>query len=141
MIKAYQVALFLFSLNTGIMLLSQVPLFGSAYMGDPFSTNMSQDNFTYTYNATMNGYIVAYDDQLLNTTNFSGFQSPGLDEFGILEALTMFVSAIYNSTLYLPWFLQSLGIPEPIIVFIVAPVWFVYGAGIFQIVRGIIIED
>ena len=140
MIKAYQVALFLFSLNTAIMLLSQVPLFGSAYMGDPFTTNMS-GNFTYTYNVNMNSYVVAYDDQLLNTTNFSGYQSASLDEFGILQALTMFISAIYNSTLYLPWFLQSLGIPEPIIVFIVAPVWFVYGAGIFQIVRGIIIED
>lgn len=140
MIKAYQVALFLFSLNTGIMLLSQVPLFGSAYMGDPFTTNMS-GNFTYTYNASMNSYVVAYDDQLLNTTNFSGYQSASLDEFGILQALTMFISAIYNSTLYLPWFLHDLGIPEPIIVFIVAPVWFVYGAGIFQIVRGIVIED
>jgi hypothetical protein len=141
MIKAYQVALFLFAMNTGIMMLDQVPLFGSAFMGESLVTNMSQDNFTYTFNSSMNNYEVAYDDQLLNTTNFSGYQSASLDEFGILQALTMFISAIYNSTLYLPWFLQSLGIPEPIIVFIVAPVWFVYGAGIFQIVRGIIIED
>ena len=141
MIKAYQIAMYLFVLNLAVMLLAQMPLFGSAFMGQTFTTNMSQDNFTYTFNSTENAYYLAYDDGLIETTNFSGYQASAIDEFGIIEILVMFATAIWNSTLYLPFYLNNLGLHPAIVTFITAPVWFVYAAGMFQFIRGLIIED
>ena len=148
MMKFYQIALFLFVLNLSVMLMGQTPLFGSAFSGDAFTTNMTMENFTYTFNSSTHAYEIAYDEELIEAANFSGYQPTGYDEFGMLEILIMFANAVWNSTVYLPFFLQSVlsGIlPEPyltaVIMFITAPVWFVYGAGIFQIVWRFAFED
>lgn len=77
----------------------------------------------------------------MSTVNYSDFQMTGLDEASILDVLVMFGRALYNSTAYLPWFLQSLGIPEGLSALLTLPCWFAYGATVLQIVRGVIIED
>lgn len=139
MIQAYRVSMFLFVLNTAIMMFMQMPLFGAAYMDSNISTMSS--NFTYQYDVENSTYVMAYDSDLINITNtFDGYQPTGLAEPGILDCLTMFFTAIYRSTVYLPWFLDSLGLPLPITLIITGPVWFVYGAGIVQLVRGVVFE-
>lgn len=152
MLKAYQIAMYLFTLNMFVMLFAQMPLFGSAFTGQDFSSNfssnMSKANFTYTFNATENAYYLAYDSDLIEAANFSGYQASSIDEFGIIEILVMFGKAVWNSTVYLPFFLNSVFssvLPEPLlsilITVITGPVWFAYGAGVFQIIRGLIFED
>lgn len=148
MIQAYRLALFLFILNLSLMLLAQIPLFGSAFSGETFTTNMSSENFTYTFNSSTNSYYIAYDSDLIDSANFSGYQASGVDEIGLLEILIMFGTAIFNSTAFLPFYLNnvlSAVLPDDlryaIVTFITGPVWFVYGAGIFQIVRGLIFEE
>ena len=140
MIKGYQIAMFLFILNLSVALVSETALFGSAYPDTTFTTNMS-GNWTYTWDPTQNQYVIASDGELASTVNYTDFQMTGLDEASILDVLVMFGRALYNSTLYLPFFLQSLGIPAGLSALLTLPCWFAYGAAVLQIVRGVIIED
>ena len=140
MIKGYQIAMFMLVLSLSVSLMSEMALFGSAYTGEGFTTNMS-GNWTYTFDPENNQYYLASDDGLIANVNYSDFQMTGLDEASILDVLIMFGRALYNATLYLPWFLQNLGIPAGLSALITAPVWFAYGAAVLQIVRGVIFED
>lgn len=140
MIVGYQVGMFLFILNLSIAMVSEVSLFGSAYPGLEMSTNFS-GNWTYTYDAANNEYFLSYDNGLTNTVNYTDFQMTGLDETSILDVLVMFGRALYNATGYLPWFLESLGIPFALSMLLTMPCWFAYGAAVLQIVRGVIIEN
>lgn len=140
MIKGYQVAMFLFILSLSVALMSETALFGSAYPGLQYSSNLS-GNWTYTYDSDTSNYYIATDQGLVSTVNYTDFQMTGLDETSILDVLVMFGRALYNSTAYLPFFLQSLGIPPALSLLLTAPVWFAYGAAVLQIVRGVIIED
>lgn len=140
MIKGYQIAMFLFILNMSVALMSEMALFGAAYPGLQYSSNLS-GNWTYTYDSDTNNYYLATDTGLISTVNYSDFQMTGLDETSILDVLVMFGRALYNSTVYLPFFLQSLGIPAALSALLTAPAWFAYGAAVLQIVRGVIFED
>ena len=140
MIKGYQIAMFLFILNLSVALMSEMALFGSAYPDLRMSSNFS-GNWTYTYDAENNQYFLAYDNGLTQTVNYTDFQMTGLDETSILDVLVMFGRALYNSTLYLPFFLQSLGIPTALSALLTLPCWFAYGAAVLQIVRGVVFED
>lgn len=140
MIKGYQIAMFMLVLSLSVSLMSEMTLFGSAYTGEGFTTNMS-GNWTYTFDPENNQYYLASDDGLIANVNYSDFQMTGLDEASILDVLIMFGRALYNATLYLPWFLQNLGIPAGLSALITAPVWFAYGAAVLQIVRGVVFED
>lgn len=140
MIMGYKIAMFLFILSLSVALMNEMALFGSAYPDLQFSTNLS-GNWTYTYDSASNSYYLATDEGLPLTVNYSDFQMVGLDEASILDVLIMFGRALYNSTAYLPWFLQSLGIPAGLSALLTAPVWFAYGAAVLQIVRGVIFED
>lgn len=140
MIMGYKIAMFLFILSLSVALMNEAALFGSAYPDLQFSSNFS-GNWTYTYDSTTNNYYLATDDGLPLTVNYSDFQMVGLDEASILDVLVMFGRALYNSTAYLPWFLESLGIPTGLSYLLTAPVWFAYGAAVLQIVRGVIFED
>ena len=140
MIKAYQIAMFLFILNLSVSVVTEMALFGSGYPDLQLSTNLS-GNWTYTFDADNNQYYLATDDGLIQTANYSDFQMTGLDETSILDVLVMFGRALYNSTLYLPFFLQSLGMPTGISMLLTLPCWVAYGAGVMQIVRDVIIED
>lgn len=139
MLKGYQIALFLFILNLSVALITEMSLFGSAYPDTSFSSNLS-GNWSYTWDPTQNQYYVATDGGLMSTVNYTDFQMTGLDEASILDVLVMFGRALYNSTAYLPWFLQSLGIPEGLSALLTFPCWFAYGATVLQIVRGVVIE-
>ena len=140
MLIGYKVAMSLFILNLSVALVTDMALFGSAYPDTTFTTNMS-GNWTYTWDPTQNMYYIASDDCLTSTVNYQDFQMTGLDEASILDVLVLFGRALYNSTAYLPWFLQSLGIPEALSALLTFPCWFAYGAAVLQIVRGVIIED
>ena len=140
MLKGYEIAMFLFILSFSVSLMSEASLFGSAYPDLELSTNFS-GNWTYTYDPVNNGYYIATDDGMMSTVNASGFQMTGLDEASILDVLIMFGRALSNATAFLPFFLQSLGIPDAIVVLITAPVWFAYISACVQIVRGVVFED
>lgn len=141
MIKAYTVALFLLALNVTIMMLTQFPLFGSAFNSDITTQLDRAGNFTYTYNSTNNEYYLAYDSGLIEAVDFSDMQMSGIADINVLEILIMFGNALVNATIFLPFFLSNIGIPVVINTAICSIVWFVYGAGILQIIRGVLIED
>lgn len=140
MLKAYQIGMFLFILNLSVMMLAEMPLFGSAYMDSGFTTNMS-GNWSYTYDPANNQYYLAYDSGLVSTVNATDYMMTNLDEASILDALVLFGRALYNATVFLPWYLENLGLPFAISIIISAPVWFSYIACVVQIIRGVIIED
>ena len=139
MLKGYQIGMYLFILNLSVALLAEAALFGSAY-DSSFTTNMS-GNWSYTWDPESAQYYVAYDDGLVSTVNYTDYQMTNLDEASILDVLVMFGRALFNSTLYLPFYLQSLGIPAGVSALITAPVWFSYGAAVLQIIRGVVFED
>lgn len=140
MIKGYQIAMFLFILNLSVAMMSEMALFGSAYPDLQLNTNMS-GNWTYEYDSDNNMYYMAYDDNLAQTVNYTDFQMTGLDEASILDVLVMFGRAMYNSTAYLPFFLNSLGIPPLLSALLTLPCWLAYGVAVLQIIRGVVIED
>ena len=140
MIKGYQIAMFLFILNLSVAMMSEMALFGSAYPDLQIYTNLS-GNWTYEFDSENNMYYMAYDDQLAQTVNYTDFQMTGLDEASILDVLVMFGRAMYNSTAYLPFFLNSLGIPPLLSALLTLPCWLAYGVAVLQIIRGVVIED
>ena len=144
MIQAYKIALMLCALSVVVQVFAAMPFFGSAFMDMDYNSTINTTdgaNFTYTWDPANSTYVMAYDANITNfTSNFSAYQPTGLTEPGIIEILTMFITALWNSTVYLPFYLNNLGVPTAWALIITCPVWFVYGAGLFQIVRGLVIE-
>jgi hypothetical protein len=138
--KFYQVALFLLLINSSVMMFVEINPFGAAVSNQSWTYNDTGTAFTWEYeNGT---YVQAYDQELLDQINDSKNYSPqGLDEFGLLDAIWLFLRAVFNSTVFLPWYLQGLGFHPVIITFVTIPVWFVYIAGIVQFVRGVGFES
>jgi hypothetical protein len=138
--KAYKIALGLFILNVAIQYLGAVNLFYSGWDTAKTSnySNLTGTNFTYTYDPINGTWYMAYDQNLTNNTPMlaSMDQPSGLGEGDILGAMSTFFTALKNATVFLPFWLKSLGFPDIAVTFITAPVWFTYGAGVFQVVTG-----
>lgn len=136
--KAYKIALGLFILNVAIQYLAAVNIFTAGWETAVSSnySNLSGTNFTYTYDPVNGTWYMAYDGNMINTTALQSYEPTGLGEGDILSAMGTFFSAMKNATIFLPFWLRSIGFPEVAVTFITAPVWFTYGAGIFQVVTG-----
>jgi hypothetical protein len=138
MAKFYEVAAFLFVLNLSVSLFAGGDLFTNGLPGDqasPTGTN-------WTYDPENGTYYLAYDPELLSAADgFESYEVSGFDAFDLLGILGMFISAILNATIFLPFFLMGLSIPAQWAALITAPCWFVYGAGIMQIVLNRTLES
>jgi hypothetical protein len=134
--QAYKIALGLFMFNWIFCMFSAVPFWGSAYdLGSPIS--LTEGVYTYEINTTNETFAPGYFEEVLNiTTDFVNYQPTDIANIGLLEAVLMVISAFAKSTALLPLFMSELGIPLLLNLPITAGVWFTYGWGLLQFVRG-----
>lgn len=134
--KAYQIALFLFSFNLILCYFTANPFLGSAY---PDGVYAAEGSFNYTLSVSNETSVaLGYDEDMINysESNLKGYEPSALDIAGILGGVLALIGAILNSTLLLPFFLNNFGFDAMTITVLTGIVWFVYFYGIVQFVTG-----
>lgn len=136
--KSFQIALMMFVICMCTNFFTGLDLFGSAFEGTYYDNESGPlGNVSYVYDPTNGTYTAVYDtNTYANATAVQDYEPTGLDEPGILGSIEMFISSVLNSTAFLPVYLDSLGLPASLVALITGPVWFMYGAFLFQVITG-----
>ena len=113
--KIYQIAMFVFAFNASLSILNSMNIFGT-YIPH------NQGLLSYNYSD--------YNSQI-GITDYLAFFTKGF---------SIFIEAILNSTVLLPFFLSQLGVPPALNVVITAGTWLVYGIGLVQFLSGRYVE-
>lgn len=132
--QAYKIALAVLCFNIVMTALATPGLspFGAAFPDLEYTDGGSLVNYTWKY--TPNGsYVLVYDTNLTNTSSsLQNVEVGGFDDFSLLAAVVLFVSVMLNSTILLPLFIESMGVPTIYAWMVTAPIWMVYGWGVIQ---------
>ena len=141
--RAYTIALYLFLFNMAVAMFTGTPLFGTALEGAVQWSGNGTGNLTYNltgpYNftgANQSLVILPVDQNFSAMGNMSGYRPGGMTEFNFFDGILMVATAIWRSTVYLPWFLGEMGFPSSIYYPLAMGVWFVYAFGTVQFLTG-----